>query len=199
MRNPPSSSSADSSTGSGAGADAVGRVLARIDRPLVLVGMMGVGKSTIGRKLASTLGLPFADADDEIVEAAQMSIPDIFEAFGEDYFRDGERRVIARMLESDRCVIATGGGAFVQPETRATSLQNGVAIWLDSDLETLVERVGRKDTRPLLRDGNPREILERLLAARKPAYAEAPIRVTSDMGPHAETVCRILEALDEWL
>ena len=197
MRNPASNPSAGS--GVEASADTIGRVTARLDRPLVLVGMMGVGKSTIGRKLASTLGLPFADADDEIVKAAHMSIPDIFKAFGEAYFRDGERRVIARMLEGDCCVIATGGGAFAQPETRATILERGIAIWLDCDLATLVERVGRKDTRPLLRNGNPREILERLLDARRPAYAEAPIRVTSDSGPHAETVRRIIEALDEWL
>jgi len=169
-----------------------------LQRPLVLVGMMGVGKSTIGRKLAQQLGLPFADADDEIVAAAQMSIAEIFDAFGEDYFRDGERRVIARLLEQSSGVIATGGGAFVQLETRALILERGIAVWLDADVDTLVERVGRKDTRPLLRDGNPREILGRLLDERRPAYAEAPIHITSDTGAHARTVNRIIEALDQW-
>jgi shikimate kinase len=170
----------------------------RIDRPLVLVGMMGAGKSTIGRRLATALGLAFADADEEIVEAAQMSIPEIFDAFGEAYFRDGERRVIARMLEGPPRVIATGGGAFAQDDTRALILERGIAVWLDSDLDTLVDRVTRKDTRPLLRGGNPRAILTRLLEERRPAYAEAPIRVTSGSGPPAETVARILEALDAW-
>ena len=128
-----------------------------------------------------------------------MSIPEMFEMFGEEYFRDGERRVIARLLESGPGVIATGGGAFVQPETRALILERSIAIWLDSDLETLVERVSRKDTRPLLRGGDPRTILERLLAERRPAYAQAPIRIVSNTGPPQQTVSRILEALDAWL
>src|SRR5690606_2831353 len=118
----------------------------RIDRPLVLVGMMGVGKSTIGRKLAQLLNLPFADADEEIVQAAQMSINEIFERYGEAYFRDGERRVIARLLEGRPSVIATGGGAFAQPDTRALIKQAGLPIWLDCDVRTLVDRVTRKDT-----------------------------------------------------
>ena len=172
---------------------------ARIDRPLVLVGMMGVGKSTIGRKLAQLLGLPFADADDEIEQAAQMSVSEIFERFGEAYFRDGERRVIARLLEAGPSVLATGGGAFVQAPTRALILERGIAIWLDSDVATLVERVTRKDTRPLLRGGDPKEIVARLKAEREPAYAEAPIKVMSDTGPHGETVNRILQELAAWL
>ena len=169
-----------------------------IDRPLVLVGMMGAGKSTIGRRLAAHLSMPFADADEEIVAAAQMSIAEIFDAYGEASFRDGERRVIARLLDGETRVIATGGGAFVQADTRALILERAIAIWLDSDLDTLVERVTRKDTRPLLRGGDPREILERLLAERRPAYAEAPIRVLSDTGPLTDTVARIIEALDAW-
>ena len=171
----------------------------RIDRPVVLVGMMGVGKSTVGRKLAQLLGLPFADADEEIEQAAQMSVGEIFERFGEDYFRDGERRVIARLLESGPMVLATGGGAFVQPATRALILERGIAVWLDSDVATLVDRVTRKDTRPLLRGGDPKEIVTRLKAEREPAYAEAPIKVMSDAGPHGEAVNRILKALDQWL
>ena len=177
----------------------INALAARIDRPLVLVGMMGVGKSTVGRKLAQLLALPFVDADDEIEQAAQMSIGEIFEAFGEEYFRDGERRVIARLLDGKPQVLATGGGAFVQPETRALILDKGIAIWLDSDVATLVERVSRKDTRPLLRDGDPAEILARRKAEREPAYADAPIKVESRTGPHAETVDRILQELDSWL
>lgn len=174
-------------------------LVARIERPLVLVGMMGVGKTTIGRKLAQLLALPFADADDEIEQAAQMSVSEIFERYGEAYFRDGERRVIARLLEGGPAVIATGGGAFVQPDTRALIKQSGTAVWLDSDVATLVDRVRRKDTRPLLRDGDPREILARLKAEREPAYAEAPISVMSDAGPHGETVNRILQRLNQCL
>ena len=170
----------------------------RIDRPLVLVGMMGVGKSTIGRKLAQLLGLPFADADEEIEQAAQMSVAEIFERFGEDYFRDGERRVIARLMEGGPKVIATGGGAFVQDETRKLILERGIAVWLDSDVDTLVERVGRKDTRPLLRGGDPHEIVARLKAEREPFYAEAPIHIFSNSGPHGEAVTRIVQELDKW-
>ena len=173
----------------------------RIDRPLVLVGMMGVGKSTVGRKLAAALGMHFTDADDEIAEAANMSIPEIFEQFGEAYFRDGERRVIARLLEGDGCdcVIATGGGAFVQDETRALILERAIAIWLDSDVETLVERVSRNDRRPLLQGGDTREIVVRMKAEREPSYAQAPIHIARDAGPHARAVGRILEELDKWL
>ena len=174
-------------------------IAARIDRPLVLVGMMGVGKSTIGRKLAQLLGLPFHDADEEIEKAAQLSVAEIFERFGEAHFRDGERRVIARLLDAGRCVLATGGGAFVQPDTRALIHRKGIAIWLDSDVATLVDRVTRRDTRPLLRGGDPKEIVARLKAEREPAYAEAAVKVMSDAGPHAETVNRILQGVQAWL
>jgi len=173
----------------------------RIDRPVVLVGLMGVGKSSIGRKLASLLHVPFVDADDEIERAAQMSIKEIFAQFGEPYFRDGERRVIARLIDGPgtRCVIATGGGAFVNDETRALILDKAIAVWLDSDIDVLVDRVGRKDTRPLLKDGDPREILTRLKAEREPAYAQAPIRVMSSTGPQSRTVARVLKGIAEWL
>jgi shikimate kinase len=172
---------------------------ARIDRPIVLVGMMGVGKTSVGRKLAQLLALSFADADEAIEEAAQMSVSEIFERFGEDYFRDGERRVIARLVAEGPKVIATGGGAFVQEETRTLVLQRGVAVWLDSDVATLADRVRRKDTRPLLRGGNPAEIIARLKQEREPFYAQAPIKVFSESGPQGETLRRILEALDQWL
>ncbi|MEO0062702.1 MAG: hypothetical protein RLZZ08_1262 [Pseudomonadota bacterium] len=175
------------------------RLRHRIDRPLVLVGMMGVGKSTIGRKLGQLLDLKFVDADDEIERAAQMPITEIFERFGEAHFRDGERRVIARLMEQGPGVIATGGGAFVQPETQALLLERGLTIWLDCDIDTLVDRVTRKDTRPLLRGGNPREIVTRLKADREPAYARAAVHVQSDTGPQSETVHRILQAIESWL
>lgn len=175
----------------------------RIDRPVVLVGMMGVGKSSVGRKLAATLRLPFVDADEAIEEAAHMPIPDIFATFGEAYFRDGERRVIARLLEGEsqerRSVIATGGGAFVNDQTRALILDKAIPVWLDCDVETLYERVGRKGNRPLLKEGDPREILTRLKTEREPFYAQAPIKVMSGNGPHARTVDQVLRGIDAWL
>jgi shikimate kinase len=188
----------DDSTLSAAEIEALAR---RIDRPVVLVGMMGVGKTSIGRKLAALLHAPFVDADEEIERAAQMTISEIFAQFGEDYFRDGERRVIARLIDGPgtRRVIATGGGAFVNPETRALILDKAIAVWLDSDVEVLVERVGRKDTRPLLRQGDPREILTRLKAEREPAYSQAPIHVKSGFGPQSRTVGKVLKGISEWL
>ena len=181
--------------------DEIAALAGRIDRPVVLVGLMGVGKSSIGRKLAALLHMPFVDADEEIERAAQMTISDIFAQFGEDYFRDGERRVIARLMDGPgtRKIIATGGGAFVNPETRALILDKGIAVWLDSDIDVLVDRVGRKDTRPLLKDGDPREILARLKAEREPAYAQAPIKVMSSTGPQSQTVARVLKGISEWL
>ncbi|MCL9982633.1 MAG: shikimate kinase [Erythrobacter sp.] len=172
---------------------------ARITRPVVLVGLMGVGKSTVGRKLAGLLHRDFVDADDAITEAAQLSIAEIFEQFGEPYFRDGERRVIARLIEESHGVIATGGGAFVDPSTRALILERAIAVWIDCDVATLVERTARRNTRPLLRNGDPHEILTRLAAERAPFYAEASIRVVSENGPHADTARAILEAIDQWL
>ena len=174
------------------------RLVARLDRPIVLVGMMGVGKSTVGKKLASLLHLEFRDADEAIEEAAQMSVSEIFDRFGEAYFRDGERRVIARLLGQGRSVIATGGGAFAQEETRELILEGGIAVWLDAEVDTIVERVRRKDNRPLLRGGDVREIVTRLKAERAPFYAEAPIHVASAGGPHSDTVTRILQALARW-
>jgi shikimate kinase len=184
-----------------AAADAVrlAALAARVDRPIVLVGMMGVGKSTVGRKLAQVLGLPFVDADDAIVEAAKMSIADMFDRHGEANFRDGERRVIARLLDGGPRVIATGGGAFVQPDTRALIQQRGLAVWLDCDVDTLVERVSRNTKRPLLRGGDVREIVTRMKAEREPAYAQAPIKVQSISAPYGVTVNRIIEALEQCL
>ncbi len=172
---------------------------ARITRPVVLVGLMGVGKSTVGRKLASLLARDFVDADEAIAEAAQRSIPEIFETFGEAHFRDGERRVIARLIGESHGVIATGGGAFVDPETRALVLERGIAVWIDCDVDTLVERTARRGNRPLLKQGDPKEILTRLAAERAPFYAQAHIRVVSETGPHADTARAIIEAIDQWL
>lgn len=173
----------------------------RIDRPVVLVGMMGVGKSSVGRKLATLLHVPFIDADDEIEKAAQMSISEIFAQYGEPYFRDGERRVIARLIDrpGTRCVIATGGGAFVNAETRALILDKTIPVWLDSEVDVLIDRVGRKDSRPLLKNGDPREILTRLRSEREPFYSQAPIHVKSTAGPHSRTVTKVLKGIDEWL
>ena len=171
----------------------------RLDRPVVLVGLMGVGKSTVGRRLAGLLGKDFVDADDEIERAADRSVAEIFEAHGEAYFRDGERRVIARLMEERHGVIATGGGAFVDPETRALIIEQGLAVWLDCDIDTLVERTSRRNTRPLLRQGDPREILTRLKDQRSGAYAQAQIHVVTGNGPQHETAIRVLEAIEAWL
>ena len=175
---------------------AIADLAARIDRPIVLVGLMGTGKSTIGRKLAELLELDFVDADDAIVEAAQMSISEIFEQFGEPYFRDGERRVLARLIEERHGIIATGGGAFVNDETRALILSEAIAVWIDCDLDVLVERTSRKDTRPLLRDGDPKAILAKLYEERAPLYRQAPIHVSSESGPHIETALAIIKAIN---
>ncbi len=173
--------------------------LNRARKPIVLVGLMGVGKSTVGRKLAAMLDRDFTDADGEIELAAQRSIAEIFEEFGEDYFRDGERRVIARLILEQRGVIATGGGAFVDDETRSLILDEAISVWIDCSVETLVERTSRKNTRPLLKTGDPHQILSELSQAREPFYSQAQIRVESMDGPHENTAMRIIEGLDQWL
>lgn len=171
----------------------------RIDRPIVMVGLMGVGKSTVGRRLAKMLGTCFTDVDEEIEISANRSIGEIFEAHGEAYFRDGERRVIARLMQDRDGVIATGGGAFVDPETRSLVLEKGIAVWLDCDIETLVERTSRRNNRPLLERGDPHKILTELKNERSVAYSEAHIRIATNEGPHKETATRIIEAIDAWL
>lgn len=167
-------------------------------RPIVLVGLMGSGKSTIGRRLAQRLGMPFADADDEIERAAGMTIADIFARFGEAHFRDGERRVIARLLSGKPLVLATGGGAFMNDETRSLIQRDALSIWLDADIPTLVERVARRSHRPLLKGRDAREVLRELAAVRNPVYAEAHLRVSSASSPHEYTVRDIMEALGSW-
>ena len=183
----------------GIDADRIAALKRMLDRPVVLVGLMGAGKSTVGQRLAALIGARFVDSDAAIEEAAQRSVAEIFEQFGEAHFRDGERRVIQRLIEEDYGVIATGGGAFVQPETRALVLDRAIAVWLDCDVDTLVARTARKNTRPLLRGGDPRDILTRLHAERSPAYAEAPIRIAAGDAPHQQTALKILEAIEQWL
>lgn len=177
----------------------VAEIARRIDRPVVLVGLMGVGKSTVGRRLAGLIGKEFVDIDDEIERAANRSIEEIFDEFGEDYFRQGERRVIARVMSECGGVIATGGGAFVDPQTRKLIQEKAISVWLDSDIETLVERTARRDSRPLLKKGDPAQILLELKEKRSAAYSEADCHVVTGDGPHNETAMRILEAIDSWL
>ncbi|MEM7525459.1 MAG: shikimate kinase [Pseudomonadota bacterium] len=162
----------------------------RLRRPVALIGLMGCGKSTVGLRLAGLLGVRFRDADGEIEAAASMKIPEIFAQLGEAAFRDGERKVIARLLEAGPIVIATGGGAYMAEDTRAAIDAAGAAIWLDADLETLVERTSRRKTRPLLNAGDPATILADLMAARYPVYAKAAIRVESRREGTADDVAR---------
>ncbi|MGE3290696.1 MAG: shikimate kinase [Geminicoccaceae bacterium] len=169
----------------------------QLGRSLVLVGLMGAGKTSIGRRLAKTLAAPFTDADEEIVTAAGMSIPDIFTLYGEPRFRELERRVVARLLDREAIVLALGGGAFIDPDTRARVAERAVSIWLRADLETLIARTARKrGTRPLLDEGDPREILAGLMEQRYPIYAEADFTVDSQTEPHEAVVERILAMIE---
>ncbi|MCF6292053.1 MAG: shikimate kinase [Robiginitomaculum sp.] len=162
---------------------------------IVLVGLMGVGKSTIGRRLAIALGLNFVDADDEIEKSAGRSISDIFDDFGEKAFRDGEKKVILRLLGGSPLVLATGGGAFLNPDIRAAIAAKGVSVWLRSSLQELVRRTDRRNTRPLLANGDSKEILAELIKQRHPIYAKADLAIDSDQGEHSETVTAIIQAL----
>ncbi|HUF55877.1 MAG TPA: shikimate kinase [Thermohalobaculum sp.] len=167
-------------------------------RPVVLVGLMGAGKTSVGTRLAARLGAPFRDSDDEVEQAAAMTIPEIFERYGEAEFRDGERRVIRRLLEGPPHVLATGGGAFMNGETRALIGELGVSVWLRADLDLLVARTEGRTHRPLLNRGSPREVLARLIEERHPVYAEADVSVESRRGQsHNEMAARIVRALEE--
>ena len=169
----------------------------RLDRPVVLVGLMGAGKTTVGRRLARRLELAFKDADAEIESAAGRTVAEIFEDFGEAGFRDGERRVIARLLsDGGPMVLALGGGAFVDADTRALAKDRAVTVWLKADLDTLMERVSRRDDRPLLRADDPRAVMADLMERRAPFYAEADITVDVDDASHDATASRIVEALE---
>lgn len=173
-----------------------GRRTGPIRKTIALVGLMGAGKSTVGRRLAERLDMPFHDADTEIEAAAGCTVAELFEDFGETYFRDGERRVIKRLLNGPPHVLATGGGAFLEPRTRDLIRQRALSIWLKADLDVLVQRVRRRNHRPLLKKGDARDILARLIEERYPVYAEADIVVETGLGPHEEVVRRILSALE---
>jgi shikimate kinase len=168
-------------------------------RSLVLVGLMGAGKSTVGRRLAGKLDLPFRDADNEIEAAAGMTIPEIFATHGEAYFRDGERRVIARLLQEGPIVLATGGGAFMNEETRARIAESGISIWLKADLDVLMRRVRKRSNRPLLQNPDPEGTMRKLMDTRYPVYATADLTVESHEAPHDRVLAEIFRELDFWL
>jgi shikimate kinase len=167
----------------------------QLSRTIALVGLMGVGKSTVGRKLAEQLGAPFVDSDEEIEKAAGLSVQEIFDRHGEPEFRRGERRVIERLLNGPPIVLATGGGAYIDPETRTLLKEKATTIWLRADLDVIWKRVNRRDTRPLLKRDNPKQVLADLDEARSPIYAEADIVIDSGDGPAGEAVKAILNAL----
>ena len=173
--------------------------IANLKKPVVLVGLMGAGKSTIGRRLAHALGLQFIDSDQEIVEAAGCSISDIFEIYGEAIFRDVEQRVLLRLVGGEPCVIATGGGAFMNPVIRNAIKEKTTSVWLKADLPILLERVSRRDTRPLLRTGDKGAILSKMIEDRYPLYGEADITIDSNAGLHDMVVERVLKALKDTL
>ena len=168
-------------------------------RPLVLVGMMGAGKTTVGRRLAARLNRHFLDSDEEIEKAAQMTIPEIFEQRGEPEFRAGETRVIARVLKDEGVVLATGGGAFVNPETRALVKAEAISVWLKAEVDILFERVSRRSNRPLLKTANPRATLEKLIEDRYPIYAEADVTVVSRDVPQEVVAGDVVDAILAYL
>jgi shikimate kinase len=173
------------------------RIAQQLDKTIVLVGLMGAGKSCVGKRLAACLGLPFVDADREIEAAAGgCSISDIFAIHGEKVFRDGERRVIQRLLGNPMHVLATGGGAFMDPSTRALIKERALSIWLRAELEQLLKRIGRRNDRPLLQNVDPRAKLAELIEVRYPVYAEADLTVESADGPPEVTVQRVLHAIE---
>jgi shikimate kinase len=176
------------------------RLLAQLGkRCIVLVGMMGAGKTSIGKRLANLLHLPFLDADSEIEKAANLSIPEIFARHGEADFREGEKRVVARLLSSGPAVLATGGGAYMNEETRERCRAEGVTIWLKADVPVLLERVRKKGNRPLLDRPNPEEVMRELLRVREPVYSLADIVIASREGPHQTVLADIITALDKFL
>lgn len=171
----------------------------KLDRPVVLIGMMGAGKSTIGQRAAKLIDVPFYDADKEIEIAADMTIPEIFENFGEEHFRDGERRVIARLLEGEPAIIATGGGAFMDEETRGIIANHALSVWLKAEEPLLWARVSRRTTRPLLQTENPRQTLNKLIADRYPVYAKADLAVESKDIAKDAMARTLADAIRDWL
>jgi shikimate kinase len=166
-----------------------------VDRPIALVGLMGAGKTSVGKRLAAVLKLPFYDADAEIERAAGRTVQEIFQTMGEAEFRRGERQVIARLLQEPPHILATGGGAFMDPRTRALMRDRAVSVWLRAELDTLMRRVERRDDRPLLKEGDPRAVMNRLIVERYPVYAEADVVVDTSTGPHAQAVEAVLRAV----
>ncbi|MBU0799876.1 MAG: shikimate kinase [Alphaproteobacteria bacterium] len=171
----------------------------RLDRPVVLVGMMGAGKTRLGRLLSRALALDFVDSDEEVEKAAGMTINEIFDRFGEPYFRDGEKRVVRRLIDGGVRVIATGGGAMMQPETADAITTDAVSIWIRAEIPVMVARATRGEKRPLLRDGDPAAIFERLVAERYATYARADITVESDDGPQETILTQALDGLYDHL
>ncbi|MCB9991669.1 MAG: shikimate kinase [Rhodospirillales bacterium] len=171
----------------------------RLDRPIVLIGLMGAGKTRTGRQIAQALRLPFTDSDDEIEAAAGMSVSEIFERFGEEYFRDGERRVIQRLLDEGASVIATGGGAVMNEDTAQAIWDNTLSIWIRAELNVMVQRTARRDSRPLLKSGDPEKILAELAGKRYPVYEKADIVVDSHNGPAEAILNQALEKIRNFL
>ncbi len=170
-----------------------------LDRPVVLIGMMGAGKTRLGRQIAGALGLSFSDSDDEIEKASGLSIPEIFDRFGESYFRDGERRVIARLLEQGVSVIATGGGAVMNEDTAKEIWSRTRSVWVRAEMDVMLERVSRKDNRPLLQKGDPRQILTDFAAARYPVYEKADVVIDSHNGPSEAILNQALDKIYKFL
>ena len=168
------------------------------NRAIVLVGLMGAGKTSVGRRLAEKLGLAFVDADHEIALAAGKSIPEIFADHGEDYFREGERRVIARLLENGPQVLATGGGAYMNSETRERIRDHGISVWLKADLDLLLKRVAKRNDRPLLQQDDPAKVLQRLMDTRYPVYSTADVTVESRDVQHGQMVNDVIKAIANW-
>ena len=178
-------------------ADQMERVRARIGtRPIVLVGLMGAGKTSVGRRLAQILNMPFADSDHEIEAVSRMSVPELFEAYGETEFRALEQRVVTRLVTGSSAVIATGGGAYMNADTRAAIRAHAVSVWLNADLDTLMERVSRRTNRPLLKAPDPRAVMRKLIADRYPIYAEADITIVSRDARHAVIAGEIMDAIE---
>lgn len=175
------------------------KIQLQLKKPLVLVGLMGAGKTTVGRRLAQQLDVEFIDSDHEISEAAGCSVSDIFDIYGEDVFRDLEKRVMKRLLAKKGCVIATGGGAFIQPHIREQILDKSIAVWLKAELDVLLERVSRRDSRPLLKTGDKQDIMKRLMEDRYPVYQEAHLTIDSNDGSHEIVVDAIIEEVEQWM
>lgn len=168
-------------------------------KTIVLVGLMGCGKTSIGKRLAKKLELPFHDSDQEVETAAGCPLKEIFDVFGEETFRSGEYRVITRLLDQSVHILATGGGSFMDERTRVKVKERAISVWLNADLETLVARVSRRSDRPLLTDGNQREVLEQLIGERYPVYQEADIHVPTFDEPTSSTVDRVIEAISDFI